>query len=138
MSTITLTVVKVPANLAKQGNAHVDQYRADGGGSNRTDWQRLALIAGAVATVLATGKSVEVTDYFPDTYKLAGGVSKPVTSPAYNVAHRPLSVGAVRPDWHKVQVHSLVDVTVKGSTHTGTSNTTARIGACRLYFSPVA
>ena len=138
MSTITLTVAKVPANLAKQGKSQIDQYRNDGGGSNRTDWERLALIAGAIATVLATGKSVEVTDYFPDTYKLAGGVTKPITSPGYNVAHRPLSAGAIRPEWHNVQVHSLVEVTVKGSTHTGTSNTTARIGSCRLYFSPVA
>lgn len=125
MSTITLTLTTVTkADQAKADQA-VDQYRTNGGGSNRTNWSRLALVAGAIATVLRTGKAVEVTGLFTDTEAKA---------PAYNIAHRALSAGAVRPDWHRVRVVALADCqTAKGSV-TGVSNTTARTGHVRLFY----
>lgn len=128
MSTITLTLS--PVGKADQHKAHqaVDQYRADGNGSNRTNWSRLALVAGAIATVVRTGKAVEVTELFADQID--------AKAPAYNIAHRALSAGLVRPDWHAVRVVALADCQTGKGTVTGVSNTTARTGRVRLFYVP--
>lgn len=130
--TITLALAKITGKQAGEAKATAEamvaEYKANGLGSNRTNWSRLAEITARLAVVNGTGKAVEVTDLFTDTEAKA---------PAYNIAHRALSAGLVRPTWHTVRVIALAECKAgKGNTVTGISNTTARVGQVRLFYVP--
>lgn len=128
---VTLAVVKATAPDTAQASRTVDQYRANGGGSNRTNWTQVTAVLCAVLCAIRTGKAVEVTDLYQSAI---GG-----KSPAYNMAHRQLSAGVIRPLWHKVQVVALTGATGGKGTVTGTPNTTVPMGAgVRLFVVPVA
>ena len=132
--TVTLTVRRVrPADFATAQRT-VNEYRATGQGSNRTKWERVTAILGAVLTAIATGDSVEVTDLLTGTDGKDG--QRTTDSPAYHQVHRALSHGAIRPEWENVRVIALKEVTTKGKTVTGVSTTTAKVGKCRVFISP--
>jgi len=135
MSTVTLSVAKATPAQIKAGQATVAQAKANCELSNRTDTVRLAGILASVMAVLATGKSVEITDLFPAYDPKTG---KPNTAPAYHLAHRSLSSSLVRPDWHKVAIVPIVTATAKATkaTITGETSTTAKVGTVRLFIAP--
>lgn len=111
--------MKKHAILAKRAGQMVAQYRANGGGSNRTNWERLTVILTAVLIVVETGAEVEVTDAITDG-----------TSPVYHQIHRILGTDLIRPYWHKVTV-----TTVKEN---GDTTTTGKAGTVRAYIVPTA
>ena len=125
---ITLNTATPTKSDRTFGTESVDAYRTAGNGSNRTNWSRLAEVSARVACAIRTGKSVEVTDLFAD--------QTGAKSPAYNLAHRTLSAGLIRPDWHNVRVVALADCKSGRGSVSGTSNTTARVGNVRLFFCP--
>lgn len=125
---ITLNTAKPSPADQKFGQESVEAYRTAGNGSNRTNWSRLAQVSARVACAIRTGKSVEVTDLFADQTE--------AKSPAYNLAHRTLSAGLIRPEWHNVRVVALADCQSNRTTVSGTSNTTARVGSVRLFLTP--
>ena len=102
----TLTKAPTAAHVRAAAEA-IATYRAEGGGSNRNNWPRMAALLAAVLAVTTTGVPVEVTDLF-------GG---------YHVAHRALNPAPFAPYWAKVQVVALRDVTREGATVTGVSDT---------------
>lgn len=123
MAQMTITVAQVSDEAREESNRMVAAY-AETNGSNRTNWGRVEAVLAAVLTVLATGASVEVTDDF------IGG-----TSPMYNIVHRCLSMGLIRPHWHQVKVLVLFNTTQKGAKVTGTKSSTIREG--RAFIVPV-
>lgn len=129
---VRLVLATVSPADSKQATALVAKYRADGGGSNRTNWSQVTAVLSAVLACVRTGKAVELTAFYTDQ---AGG-----KSPAYNLAHRQLSAGVIRPMWHRVQVVALVGCQADGKgAVSGTPNTTAKMGpGVRLFVVPVA
>lgn len=127
---VTLSVAKATAGDQATARRAIAIYRADGLGSNRTNWAQVTAVLASVLAVVRSGKAVEVTDLY------AGQVG--TKSPAYNLAHRQLSAGAIRPMWNNVQVVSLIDCKDgKAGTVTGTPNTTVPMGAgVRLFLAP--
>lgn len=116
MNTLSITPVAVSAVDSKRAAALVAEYRSNGNGSNRANWERIQIVLSAVLAVIRTGSPVEITAAF------AGESGK---SPAYNVAHRQLSAGVIRPNWENVQIVALVDVRQNGKNVTGTPSSTA-------------
>lgn len=126
---VTFLVAKVTPVDAKSAHAIVAKYRAEGNGSNRTKWSQVEGVLTAVLAVTRTGRAVEVTALYLDQVG--------TKSPAYNLVHRQLSQGAIRPYWHNVQVLALVNVTAKGSEISGVPNTTVPMGSnVRLFLVP--
>ena len=64
---LTVQTRKADATSAKQASALLATYRESGQGSNRTNWDRTAILLGAVLTVIAKGDAVEITELFPAT-----------------------------------------------------------------------
>lgn len=123
------TTAMRPASVAS-AVATVTEYRENGNGSNRTNWERMTGILSAVLNTISTGMATEVTDLFTDTDSKA---------PAYHLAHRALSAGAIRPEWQNVQVVTLRTETVqtgKGGIVTGDSTTTGKVGKVRIFITP--
>lgn len=101
------TLTKAPtAAHARAAVDAIDTYRAEGGGSNRTDWPRMTALLAAAIAVCATGIPVELTQF-----------------DGYHVAHRALKPAPFAPYWAKVQVVALRNVTREGATITGESDT---------------
>lgn len=126
---VTWLLAKITPADVKSAASIVNEYRANGGGSNRTNWTQVQGILSAVITVIRTGRAVEITGFYMDQIG--------TKSPAYNLAHRQLSAGVIRPYWHRVQVVALVDATVKGSEVSGVPNTTIPMGTgVRLFLVP--
>ena len=122
---ITLTLSPVTPVSAKAAAAAVIAYCENNFASNRTNWVRVTGTLAAALTVTQTGKAVEVTALYP----ASNG------APLYNVAHRVLSVGAIRPYWSAVRIVVLKDWTETGKTVTGTPSSTAKAG--RVFLAPV-
>jgi len=124
----TITTTKPTAKAVATATKAVTEYRDNGNGSNRTNWDRMTAILSAVLTVTQTGRSVEITDLFTETTK----------APAYHLAHRSLSAGVIRPEWSAVQVVTIrnAGMTAKGSTVTGDSTTTGLVGTVRIFLVP--
>lgn len=124
----TVTTTKITDSKVAEASRAVAQYRDNGNGSNRTNWDRMTAILSAVLTVVQTGKSVEITNLFTETTK----------APAYHLAHRSLSAGVIRPEWSAVQVVTIrnAGITAKGSTVTGDSTTTGLVGTVRIFLVP--
>lgn len=107
----SITTRSVRATDAKAAATAVTAYRAEGGGSNRTNWPRLERLLAAVFTVITTGTAVDISDLFPMGDKV------------YHLAHRALSADLIRPYWPQVQVVALKGAEWKGSVVTGESDT---------------
>ena len=111
---LTVQTRKADAISAKQASALLATYRESGQGSNRTNWDRTAILLGAVLTVIAKGDAVEITELFPAT-----GAGK-----QYHIAHRALSSGAIRPYWGQVTIVVIKNAETKGKKVTGETTTT--------------
>ena len=124
----TVTTTAITDSRVAQASRAVTEYRDNGNGSNRTNWDRMTAILSAVLTVVQTGKSAEITNLFTETTK----------APAYHLAHRSLSAGVIRPEWSAVQVVTIrnAGMTAKGSTVTGDSTTTGLVGTVRIFLVP--
>lgn len=125
MAQMTITPKNATPARVKEAATLTAAMRDAGQGSNRSNWLRIEALLAAVLQVLASGQPCEVTDLF--------GVAG--SSPAYNVLHRTLSAGPLRPYWSQVQALALVDCAEQGKSITGTTNTTAR--EARLFICPV-
>lgn len=126
---VTLTLAKVGQRDATTASRAIAIYRADGQGSNRTNWEQVTNVLACVLAVVRTGLAVEITDLYAHQVG--------TKSPAYNLAHRQLSQGAIRPMWENVQVVALQNVTNGKGSVTGTPNTTAPVGpGIRLFLAP--
>ena len=123
MALVAVTISQVSPIDTKRATALVADYRESGNGSNRTDWARVTALLVAVFTAIRTGKSVEITDLFPD-----GESGK-----QYHTAHRALSAGIVRPYWSGVVVQVVRNDSQVGKVITGESTTT-RSG--RVFLTP--
>jgi hypothetical protein len=121
----TLTLSPVPSVCAKRAATEVANYRESNRTSNRTNWARVVNTLAAVLTVIKTGDSVEVTDLYP----ASDG------APLYNLAHRVLSVGAIRPYWDSVRIVVLKSATDAGKSVTGEPSSTTKVG--RVFICPV-
>ena len=138
---VSLVLGKSNQADVKQAVALVAQYRANNGGSNRTNWMMVTDMLTCVLACIRTGKAIEITDLYTGNWLPQVSSGK---SPAYNLAHRQLSAGVIRPLWHRVQVVALVRCQSDGKgTVTGTPSSTARFGASstpevRLFIVPVA
>jgi hypothetical protein len=107
MSYFNTHTVKVSQAVARRANAIIDNARAQGAGSNRTDWARTLTLLAACEQVIAFGVPVVVS----------------VGTPAYHITHRALNTGILRPYWSKVQVVALRDVKWEGSVVSGETDT---------------
>jgi hypothetical protein len=126
---LTLTLAKPGQPDTTTARRCIAIYRADGQGSNRTNWEQVTSVLACVLAVVRTGLSVEITALY------AGQAG--TKSPAYNLAHRQLSQGAIRPMWENVQIVALQNVTNGKGTVTGTPNSTAPVGPnIRLFLAP--
>jgi len=103
----------VSAAAAKAAENMIKEYRANGGGSNRTNWERTRVILSAILTVLKNGIPVEVSE----SVEATGSAS------AYHIAHRVLSTDLMRPYWESVQVVALKNAVRNGDEITGQSDT---------------
>lgn len=130
MSKFTAVLARVTAGDQATASRAIAIYRADGQGSNRTNWTQVTAVLACVLAVVRSGKAVEITDLY------AGQIG--TKSPAYNLAHRQLSAGAIRPMWENVQVVCMIDCKDgKAGTVTGTPTTTVPMGAgVRLFLAP--
>jgi hypothetical protein len=104
----------VTPKAAKAAADAVEQFRANGGGSNRTNWARTEAILASVLVVVATGTPVDISS----------SVVATGSSSAYHLAHRVLSTDLLRPYWGSVQVLALKNAVWNGSEVTGESSTT--------------
>lgn len=132
----TLTLKAVTASVATEATTLVNRYR-ETNGSNRTNWLRVAGVLAGVLTVIKTGDSVEITDLIGATDEKT---NKTNGSPAYHLAHRILSGGAIRPHWQNVQIVTLRNgtITQKKNIVTGDSTTTGKVGTVRVFIVPTA
>lgn len=129
MNLVTLVILAIASGDARTATAMFTKYRDAGNGSNRTNPTRVVGVLSGVLTVIRTGRPVEVTEF----YKGEQGIS-----PAYNIVHRQLSHGLIRPMWHKVQTVALVDVVQKGNKVTGRPDTRATFAqGARVFLCPV-
>lgn len=129
----TLTTAKIrPADLTT-AQRMVAEYRDNGNGSNRTKWERVTIVLASVLTAIHTGKSVNLTDVF--TGRDGTNDERETSSSGYNIAHRALSHGAIRPFWHEVQIVALTETKHGKNTVTGVSNTTLPIGQVEVFVS---
>lgn len=129
MSVITLTLNSVALSDYAVARKMVSEYREANGGSNRANWERIISVLASVLHVVRTGMPVDVTDIYADSVGKA---------PAYNVLHRQLSAGVIRPLWQSVQAVALINVTYKGKTVVGTPSSTARFDqGAKLFICPV-
>lgn len=110
-TTLTQPVSPTHASAAAR---KVDEFRTSGGGSNRTNWERLTGLLAAAMQVVKTGVPVDVTVLFPVT----GNAS------AYHLAHRCLSSEMLREYWASLQIVTLKGATWNGNEVTGESSTT--------------
>lgn len=129
MSVITLTLNSVAVTDYAVARKIVSEYRETNGGSNRANWDRIISVLASVLSVIRTGKPVDVTNIYADSVGKA---------PAYNVLHRQLSAGVIRPYWQSVQAVALIDVTYKGKTVVGKPSSTALFEqGTKLFICPV-
>lgn len=129
MNLITLIILAITAGDSREATSMFTAYRDAGNGSNRTNPVRVVGVLSAVLSVIRTGRPVEVTSF----YEGENGIS-----PAYNIVHRQLSHGLIRPMWHKVQTVALVDVVQKGNKVTGRPDTRATFAqGARVFICPV-
>jgi hypothetical protein len=107
-------VTGAPVAVVQTAQAIVDEYRTNGGGSNRSDWGRtIAMLAAVLDVAYGRGVPVELTDRFASY-----GASSP-----YHLAHRVLSGNLFAEHWDRVQVVALRNVTRNGSEMTGETDT---------------
>lgn len=129
MNTLTLVIVAIASGDFKTAQTLVAKYRDANGGSNRANWSRITNVLSAVLTVERTGKPVEVTEFY------AGETGK---SPAYNIVHRQLSAGVIRPHWKNVQVVAVMGAKTSGKSITGTPDSRATFAeGARVFICPV-
>lgn len=129
VNTLTLVIVAIAQGDLKSAQTIVAKYRDENGGSNRANWSRIIGVLSAVLTVVRTGTPVEVTAFYD---------GEPGKSPAYNIVHRQLSAGVIRPFWQNVQVVALMGAKQTGKSVTGTPNSTATFAqGARVFICPV-
>jgi hypothetical protein len=109
-------VQKVKPQNALSASRLVTEYRENGLGSNRADWERMTALLAAVETAIDTNSAVDITTLFPAD---ANGKQ-------YHTAHRALNAGIIRPFRHKVTVVVLSNAKTTGRTVAGESTTTGK------------
>jgi len=140
MSKVSIQVVPVRQADTTLAVAQINEARANGLLSNRSNPFRMAGILASVLTVMATGRGVEVSNLFMFDEK-GNPVPFGKTS-AYNLVHRPLSASQIRPHWENVQVVALMRSTIteksgaKWTTVTGESNTGWGFDKSRAFLVP--
>lgn len=129
MNVISFILSAITAGDLASAKSIVADYRDANGGSNRANWTRIVQVLSAVLTVVRTGKPVEVTAFYD------GETGK---SPAYNIVHRQLSAGVIRPHWKNVQVVALMGAKESGKSVTGTPDSRATFAhGARVFICPV-
>ena len=74
---VTLTLTTPAARVATAGTKAIAEFRANGGGSNRSQWARMEAVLIACMTVVATGTGVELPSGAGLWIRMSGGTEAP-------------------------------------------------------------